>query len=141
MPPIPGATMADIERYAILETLEATGGSTSKAAEILGISVRTIQYRLHEYNEAPRSEVDGRCARRARDEWSRTVVSACLDELIGYVELDDADRDAAARARTPSSQPHFPAIADRFYEAVCDEPGRRGGAARARAGRAASQSR
>jgi DNA-binding NtrC family response regulator len=58
MPMIPGATMADIERYAILETLKATGGSTSKAAEILGISVRTIQYRLHQYNEAPRSDVD-----------------------------------------------------------------------------------
>jgi len=58
MPEIPGATMAEIERYAILHTLESTGGSTSKAAEILGISVRTIQYRLHQYNEAPRSEVE-----------------------------------------------------------------------------------
>jgi len=58
MPVIPGATLADIERYAILETLKATGGSTSKAAELLGISVRTIQYRLHQYNEAPRSDVD-----------------------------------------------------------------------------------
>jgi DNA-binding NtrC family response regulator len=58
MPVIPGATLGDIERYAILETLKATGGSTSKAAELLGISVRTIQYRLHQYNEAPRSEVD-----------------------------------------------------------------------------------
>ena len=57
MPPIPGATMADLERYAIVETLKATGGSTSRAAEILGISARTIQYRLHEYNPAPRSEV------------------------------------------------------------------------------------
>jgi DNA-binding NtrC family response regulator len=57
-PPIPGSTMAEIERYAILQTLEATGGSTSKAAEMLGISARTIQYRLHDYNEAPRSEVD-----------------------------------------------------------------------------------
>ncbi|MDQ3365693.1 MAG: sigma-54 dependent transcriptional regulator [Myxococcota bacterium] len=57
-PLIPGATMADIERYAILETLKSTGGSTSKAAEILGISVRTIQYRLHQYNEAPRSDVE-----------------------------------------------------------------------------------
>jgi DNA-binding NtrC family response regulator len=57
MPEIPGATMAELERYAILETMKATGGSTSKAAEILGISTRTIQYRLHEYNEAPRSEV------------------------------------------------------------------------------------
>jgi DNA-binding NtrC family response regulator len=58
MPIVPGATMADIERYAILETLKATGGSTSKAAEILGISVRTIQYRLHQYNAAPRSDID-----------------------------------------------------------------------------------
>ncbi len=58
MPLVPGATMADIERYAILETLKSTGGSTSRAAEVLGISVRTIQYRLHQYNEAPRSEVE-----------------------------------------------------------------------------------
>jgi two-component system NtrC family response regulator/two-component system response regulator HydG len=58
MPVIPGATMAELERYAILETMKATGGSTSKAAEMLAISARTIQYRLHEYNEAPRSEVD-----------------------------------------------------------------------------------
>ena len=57
-PAIPGATLAAIESYAIIETLKATGGSTSKAADILGISVRTIQYRLHEYNEAPRSEID-----------------------------------------------------------------------------------
>jgi two-component system, NtrC family, response regulator AtoC len=57
MPPIPGATMAELEKYAILETLKSTGGSTSKAADILGISTRTIQYRLHEYNEAPRSAV------------------------------------------------------------------------------------
>jgi DNA-binding NtrC family response regulator len=56
-PAIPGATMAELEKYAILETLKSTGGSTSQAAEILGISTRTIQYRLHEYNEAPRSEV------------------------------------------------------------------------------------
>jgi two-component system response regulator HydG len=46
---IPGATMAEIERHAILTTLEAVSGSTSKAAEILDISVRTIQYRLNEY--------------------------------------------------------------------------------------------
>jgi two-component system response regulator HydG len=46
---VPGSTMAEIERFAILATLEATGGSTTKAAEILDVSVRTIQYRLHEY--------------------------------------------------------------------------------------------
>ncbi|HEY1557474.1 MAG TPA: response regulator [Kofleriaceae bacterium] len=53
MPPIPGSTLDEIERYAILESLKATRGSTSKAAEMLGISVRTIQYRLHEYNAKP----------------------------------------------------------------------------------------
>ena len=49
---VPGATMAEIERWAILATLEATDGSTAKAAELLDISVRTIQYRLHEYGLA-----------------------------------------------------------------------------------------
>jgi DNA-binding NtrC family response regulator len=58
MPAVPGATMAELERYAILETMKETGGSTSKTAEMLGLSTRTIQYRLHEYNEAPRSQID-----------------------------------------------------------------------------------
>lgn len=49
---IPGATLAEVERYAIVKTLEATEGSTARAAELLDISVRTIQYRLHEYGMA-----------------------------------------------------------------------------------------
>ncbi len=49
---VPGSTMAEIERWAILATLEACEGSTTKAAELLDISVRTIQYRLHEYGLA-----------------------------------------------------------------------------------------
>jgi DNA-binding NtrC family response regulator len=52
---IPGATMDEIERYAITKTLESTGGSTSRAAEILNISVRKIQYKLHEFESAPKS--------------------------------------------------------------------------------------
>jgi len=46
---IPGSTMAEIEKHAILRTLDATGGSTTRTAEMLGISVRTVQYRLAEY--------------------------------------------------------------------------------------------
>ncbi|HLV68022.1 MAG TPA: sigma-54 dependent transcriptional regulator [Polyangiaceae bacterium] len=49
---IPGATMAEIEKYALLKTLESVDGSTVRAAEILDISVRTVQYRLHEYGIA-----------------------------------------------------------------------------------------
>jgi two-component system response regulator HydG len=55
LPPIPGATLTEIERYAILKTLEAYTGSTSKAAEVLGISVRKIQYKLQEYAPSPKS--------------------------------------------------------------------------------------
>jgi DNA-binding NtrC family response regulator len=52
-PPIPGSTIAELERYAILRTLEACGGSTSKAATVLGVSPRKIQYKLHEYEQPP----------------------------------------------------------------------------------------
>jgi DNA-binding NtrC family response regulator len=64
-PPIPGTTIHDLERYAILRTLEACGGSTSKAALILGVSARKIQYKLHEYGAAteeppaPKPEPEG----------------------------------------------------------------------------------
>jgi len=48
VPQIPGSTLAELERYAILKTLEHAGGSTSRAAELLGISTRKIQYVLSE---------------------------------------------------------------------------------------------
>jgi len=50
-PLIPGSTLAEIERVAILRTLDAVGGSTSRAAAMLGISTRKIQYRMREYRE------------------------------------------------------------------------------------------
>jgi len=46
---MPGSTLAEIERHAILTTLEACGGRTSQAAQMLDISVRKIQYKLQEY--------------------------------------------------------------------------------------------
>jgi DNA-binding NtrC family response regulator len=49
---IPGSTFAEIEREAILRTLEAVGGSTSRAASLLQISARKIQYKLKEYHDA-----------------------------------------------------------------------------------------
>lgn len=39
----------DIERKAILDALEANGGNRTRAARQLGISLRTLQYRLKEY--------------------------------------------------------------------------------------------
>jgi DNA-binding NtrC family response regulator len=44
-------TMADIERQAILETLSRTGGHRAKAADLLGIGLRTLQRKLKEYKD------------------------------------------------------------------------------------------
>jgi two-component system, NtrC family, response regulator HydG len=49
---IPGSTLAEIERYAIMTSLDACHGSTAKTAELLGIGVRTIQYRVQQYGLA-----------------------------------------------------------------------------------------
>jgi len=58
---IPGATLYEIEREAILRTLELVGGSTSRAADMLGISARKIQYRMKEYAQLDRQhqQADG----------------------------------------------------------------------------------
>ncbi len=42
-------SMADIEREAILRTLEVTGGHRAKAAQLLDIGLRTLQRKLKEY--------------------------------------------------------------------------------------------
>lgn len=46
------ATMQDLERQHILETLAAVGGSRKLAVERLGISERTLRYKLKQYREA-----------------------------------------------------------------------------------------
>ena len=42
-------TMDELERLAILETLRASGGNRTKAAETLAISLRTLQRKLKQY--------------------------------------------------------------------------------------------
>ena len=50
--PAPGSTnMKDLERQHILETLAKVGGSRKKAVELLGISERTLRYKLAQYRE------------------------------------------------------------------------------------------
>jgi transcriptional regulator with GAF, ATPase, and Fis domain len=53
---IPGSSMADIERHAVCKTLEAANGCTTRAAAILGMSVRAVQYRMQRYASAPKDE-------------------------------------------------------------------------------------
>jgi two-component system, NtrC family, response regulator AtoC len=47
--PEDGGSLRELERQAILEALEATSGNRRKAAEQLGISLRTLQSRLRDY--------------------------------------------------------------------------------------------
>ena len=44
-----GTTMAQIQRQAILDALDKTGGNKTRAAEVLGISRRSLVYKLREY--------------------------------------------------------------------------------------------
>jgi DNA-binding NtrC family response regulator len=51
--PVPGSSMEEIEREVILRTMESVGGSVRRAAEVLKISPRTIQYKLKRYRSRP----------------------------------------------------------------------------------------
>jgi DNA-binding NtrC family response regulator len=57
-PAVPGSTFAEIERHAIISTYEACGRSPQRTAAMLGLSPRTIHYRLREY--------EGKAGRRLR---------------------------------------------------------------------------
>lgn len=46
----PGMTVAEMEKSLIFETLKATSNNRTKAADLLGISIRTLRNKLHEYN-------------------------------------------------------------------------------------------
>ena len=53
----PPRTMDEIEKEAILRALQQTGGNRTRAAEILGIGLRTLQRKLKEYGQAGEGEV------------------------------------------------------------------------------------
>jgi DNA-binding NtrC family response regulator len=48
-----GISLADAERQLIMSTLQHCNGDKRKAAEILGISLKTLYNRLHLYNASP----------------------------------------------------------------------------------------
>jgi DNA-binding NtrC family response regulator len=50
-----GLTMDEIERRAIEDALERTGGNRTQAAEMLGIGLRTLQRKLKDYRAAGRA--------------------------------------------------------------------------------------
>jgi len=44
-----GTTVDEVERQLILKTLESTHNNKTRAAEILGITTKTLQNKLKEY--------------------------------------------------------------------------------------------
>jgi two-component system, NtrC family, response regulator HydG len=51
IPGLIGSTMDEIERWAILQTLQLTGGNREETARILGIGARTLYRKLKEYEQ------------------------------------------------------------------------------------------
>lgn len=47
-----GLSVAEAEKRLIIETLRVTGNNKTKAAELLGISIRTLRNKLHDYGMA-----------------------------------------------------------------------------------------
>ena len=54
----PGMTVGEAERLLIMKTLEHTGQNRTRAAEMLGISIRTLRNKLHEYRGETGHEAD-----------------------------------------------------------------------------------
>jgi two-component system response regulator FlrC len=46
-----GMSLAEVEKLLILQTLKSVNGSQKKAAEILGVSTRTLRNKLNEYKQ------------------------------------------------------------------------------------------
>lgn len=46
-----GATVADVERELILQTLARCGGNRTHAARVLGMSLRTLRYKIKQYSD------------------------------------------------------------------------------------------
>jgi two-component system response regulator FlrC len=52
------ANIRDLERQHILDTLAKVGGSRKKAIELLGISERTLRYKLAQYRQDGEIDVE-----------------------------------------------------------------------------------
>lgn len=54
----PGSTVAEMEKKLIHRTLDSTGGNRTKAADMLGVSIRTLRNKLNEYKTANKDKLD-----------------------------------------------------------------------------------
>ena len=86
---LPGSKLADLEQAAILAAMRASHGSTARAAAMLDISVRKVQYKLHEYGMPPtrkRSEAEARWGRADGGNGNGTRNDAANESWSGDVD-------------------------------------------------------
>ena len=50
VPLLIGATVGEIERELVLQTLARCGGNRTRAARVLGVSVRTLRNKIRQYS-------------------------------------------------------------------------------------------
>jgi DNA-binding NtrC family response regulator len=50
----PGVTLRELERSLLEKTLDATGGNRTRAADMLGVSLRTVRNKIREFGLPPR---------------------------------------------------------------------------------------
>ena len=53
----PGLTLRELERTLLEKTLGATGGNRTRAAGMLGVSLRTVRNKIREFGLPPRRAV------------------------------------------------------------------------------------
>ncbi len=100
---LPGMSLEEIERIAILKTYEATG-SARVAAEILGISERKLFYRLKQYREEEESEANDRrpvLALVDDDDDFRETLGELLGRSFRVVQYESVTELMSALVSTP----------------------------------------
>ncbi len=58
----PGLSLGEMERQLFVMTLESTGGNRARAAELLGVSLRTVRNKVREFGLPPRNNYRGQLA-------------------------------------------------------------------------------
>jgi DNA-binding NtrC family response regulator len=53
-----GSALDDVERELIVKTIEFTGGNKTRAAEVLGVSLKTLYNRLERYERKEPAEAE-----------------------------------------------------------------------------------
>lgn len=57
-PEIRMSTLAEVEKEHILQVLKAVDGNKSQASRVLGVSIKTLYNKLHEYGQMPAKTYD-----------------------------------------------------------------------------------